>query len=77
MPFTATWMDLENIRLREVNQTKTKVLGDISHMWNLKNNTKDLYTQQKQTLIHREQTYRYQKKKEEKITSLGLRDTHY
>ena len=66
-------MDLENIRLREVNQTKTKVLGDISHMWNLKNNTKDLYTQQKQTLIHREQTYRYQKKKGGENYEFGIK----
>ena len=44
MPLTATWMDLENIRLSEGNQTKTKVLDDITHMWNLKNNAKNLYT---------------------------------
>ena len=44
MPLTATWMDLENIRLSEGNQTKTKVLDDIIHMWNLKNNAKNLYT---------------------------------
>ena len=37
-------MDLENIRLSEGNQTKTKVLDDITHMWNLKNNAKNLYT---------------------------------
>ena len=36
LPFTATWMDLENV-LSEVSQRKT----NIYHMWNLKNTTNE------------------------------------
>ena len=32
MPFTAIWMDLEIIMLREVNQTKTNIIGYHSHV---------------------------------------------
>ena len=41
MPFTATWMDLEIIRLSEVSQTKIKI---IFHLYteSKKNDTNDL-----------------------------------
>ena len=35
MPFTATWMGLEIIILREVSQTEKDRDHDISYMWNL------------------------------------------
>ena len=40
IPFAATWMDLENIKLSEISQRKTKIY-DITYMWNLKNNTSE------------------------------------
>ena len=38
LPFTVTWMVLENIILSEVSQTERQ---DIISMWNLKNNTNE------------------------------------
>ena len=35
MPFAATWMDLDSIKLSEVNQGQ---IYDITYMWNLKKN---------------------------------------
>ena len=49
-------------------------------MWNLKNNTKTLYTKQKKTHRHRKQTYGYQRGErgeEGQIRSMGLTDTKY
>ena len=37
LPFAATWMDLEGIRLSEVSQRET--VYNITYMWNLKNTT--------------------------------------
>ena len=37
IPFAATWMDLENSILSEVQERQ--ILYDITYMWNLKNNT--------------------------------------
>ena len=39
LPFTATWMDLENIILSEVRERQ--ILYNIIYMWNLKNNTNE------------------------------------
>ena len=54
MPSAATWVDLEIIILKGVSQ-KDKYA--ITYMWNLKkSDTIDLFTKQKQTHRHREQT---------------------
>ena len=39
LPFAATWMDLENIMLREMSDRERQILYDINYIWNLKNNT--------------------------------------
>ena len=71
-------MDLEIIILSEVNQ-KRQILYDIIYMWNLKNNTNELFTKQKQTHKHRKQSCGYQRVRgEREISSMGLTDTrHY
>ena len=39
MPFSAIWLNLENIILSEVkSDRKRQILYDITYMWNLKNN---------------------------------------
>ena len=38
LPFAATWMDLEDIMLSEISETK-QILYDITYMWNRKNTT--------------------------------------
>ena len=54
MPSAATWVDLEIIILKGVSQ-KDKYA--ITYMWTLKkSDTNDLFTKQKQTHRHREQT---------------------
>ena len=40
MPFAATWMNLEIIKLSDVSQRQ--ILYDITYIWNLKNNTNEL-----------------------------------
>ena len=40
MPFAETWMDLEIVRLSEINQTE-KGKGDITYMWDLKRNDRN------------------------------------
>ena len=40
MPFAATWMQLEILRLSEVSQRKTNTIWHVS-MWNLKYGTDD------------------------------------
>ena len=37
LPFTAMWMDIENIMPSEINQ----ILCDVTYMWNLKNNVNE------------------------------------
>ena len=44
MPFAARWMDLEIIVLSQAEKDK---FHKISHMWNLKNDTNDLFTKLK------------------------------
>ena len=35
-----TWMDLEGIMLREINQTETQIPYDFAYTWNLKKKKK-------------------------------------
>ena len=42
MPFAGTWTDLEKIILNEIRQRQ---IHDITYMWNLKYNTKELIYQ--------------------------------
>ena len=51
MPFAATWMQLEILRLSEVSQKEKDKYQMITHMWNLIYRTNEL----KQTHRHREQ----------------------
>ena len=37
LPFSATWMDLEGIMLRNKSDRERQILYDITYMWNLKN----------------------------------------
>ena len=57
MPFAATWMDLESVILRQVSQTEKEKYYDIPYMWNLKINSANELTKQKQTHRLREQIY--------------------
>ena len=52
MPFAATQMDLEIIRLSEVSQTKTNTI-QFSYMWNLKYDTNEVIYETKKN-SHRE-----------------------
>ena len=56
MLFAATWMDLEIIILSKSDKER-QIPYDITYIWNLKYNTNDLFTKQKQTHRHRKQTY--------------------
>ena len=55
MPFAATWMDLEISILSEIERER-QTPCDITYLWNLKYDTNDVSTKQKQTHRHREQT---------------------
>ena len=53
-------MQLEIILLSEVShREKNKFKYDITYMWNLKNNTINLFTRQNQTHRHKKQAYGY------------------
>ena len=41
LPFSATWMDLENIMLSEISVTEKNKYCLTSHIWNLKYNTNE------------------------------------
>ena len=48
MPFAATWIDLEIIKVSEVNQTEKNKHHMILHVWNLKKMIQmNLFTKQK------------------------------
>jgi len=49
--YAATLMDLKFIILSEVSQRQ--ISYDITYRWNLKNDTKNLFTKHKQTHKHR------------------------
>ena len=62
MPFEATWMDLEIIRLSEVREKQ--ILYDVIYRLNLKIMIHmNLLIRQKQTHRHRKQIYGYQRGK--------------
>ena len=48
VPFAATWMDLDSIILSEVSQKEKDKYHDIAYMWNLKKDTSELFTNQKE-----------------------------
>ena len=57
MSFIATWMELEIIKLGEVIQKEKDKYHMISLIYGIKNMTQmNIYTKQKQTNRHREQT---------------------
>ena len=64
MPFTATWMDLKNIILSEVNQREKADIIYYLYVESDKLIQMNLFTKQKQTPRHRKQTYGYQSRKE-------------
>ena len=41
LPFAATWMELEGIRLSEISQSEKDRYHVFTHMWNLRNFTED------------------------------------
>ena len=55
MPFAATWMDLESVIMSEISQTEKEKYHMITHIWNLKRNSMNELTKQKQTHRLREQ----------------------
>ena len=56
MPFAATWMDLEIIRLSEVKSDRERQIPyDITYMWNLKYDTNEVIYET-ETDSQREQT---------------------
>ena len=79
MTLAATWMDLESVILSELSQRKANtilyrfyVASQIIQM--------KVYTKQKQTYIHRKQTYGFQRRKRREkgqVRSMRLTDTNY
>ena len=74
------WMDLENVILREVNQSEKDKNYMVNYMWNLKKVIPmNLHTKQKQTCSRRVETYGYPRgegRKEGQIRSMGLTGTN-
>ena len=63
LPYTMTWMNLEDIMLSEISQRKTiSIWFHIYCMWNLKNKTNK--TKEKQTHRYRKQIDGFQRGKE-------------
>ena len=59
MPFAATLIDLEIIIISEVSQTGKDISYDMAYMWTVKRILMKLFTKQKQTQVHRKETYGY------------------
>ena len=57
MPFTATWMDLEIVKLSDISQREREILHDIGYKCNLKVNDTNELTKQKQIHRLRQGTY--------------------
>ena len=61
IPFAATWMDLEIIKLNEVSQKEERYIpSDITYMWNLKYDTNERIFKTEIDHRHRKQAYSYQ-----------------
>jgi len=59
LPFTSTWLDIENTVLSEISQTEKKQLYDIIYIWYHKNNIKKTvkgFTYKTETSRPRKQT---------------------
>ena len=57
MPFTATWMALEIVKLSDISQREREILHDIGYKCNLKVNDTNELTKQKQIHRLRQGTY--------------------
>ena len=71
LPYTTAWMDLENIILSEVSQTKTNIAYHL-HVESKQTVQLTLCMKQKQTHRYRKQTYGYQKEKGSGRDKLGV-----
>ena len=78
MPFAATWMDLQIIKLSDIKSEKERQIPyDIIHMWNLiKMIQKNLFTKQKQTHRFQNQTYGFQRETVGRSDKLGVWNWH-
>ena len=54
MPFAATWIDLETVRLSDVRESE--ISYDIPYMWNRKGNDTNELTKQRLTDLEKELT---------------------
>ena len=62
MPFAATWMDLQIIKLSDIKSEKERQISyDITCMWNLIKIQNNLFIKQKQTHRFQNQIYDYQR----------------
>ena len=50
MPFSATWMNKEIIKLSVVSHRERQILYDITYMWNIKQVYKSMYLQNRNKL---------------------------
>ena len=77
MLFATPRMDREIINTKWCMSDRGRQISyDITYMWHLENEEKDLFRKQKQTHRHRKQTYGYQRQ-DRWIRNLRLADTNY
>ena len=72
LPFVVTWMDLDGIRLSEINQIEKDKYCDITYIWKLKN-----ITNKQQIHRYRKQSNGHQWQGEGQHTSGGVSSTDY
>ena len=78
MPFAATWMDLEIIKLSEVSQKEKRYIpSDITYMWNLKYDTNDLIYETETGSQTQIRDLRLMGRWQGEVQSLGLADANY